>query len=423
MAAPDSVSLKLRSVLVVVVGLVLGLTVTLGTQVLSSWHVAPARDTRLASDEFRLLADVIESVRMEYVEQIDDRELVDAAIRGILGELDEHSRFLDARDYEDIRISTTGNYSGVGLDVSLENGEIKVVAPLDGAPASLAGILPGDVLVSVDAVPVDGDNIDDTVNRMRGEPGTAVTLGVRRDGVETPLEFAVTRAEIQVKTVSGELLDDSYAYLRVASFSDTTGRDLGRAVEQIRSESPYGLRGAILDLRNNPGGVLDAAVDVADAFLDSGLIVRGTGRVEAAQFAHYARPGDLLDGLPLTVLVNGGSASASEIVAGALQDRRRARIVGERTYGKGSVQSVLPLRRGGAIKLTTSRYFTPSGRSISGTGVRPDAIVAGGGASTRYRGRSGTVAAQADQQLQEAMRLMGTDPIKLSSSTVQPNPQ
>lgn len=408
-------SVILRSVLVVVVGLVLGLTVSLGTDVLGDWRLEPGRDARFASDEFRLLADVIESVRAEYVEQLDDRELVEAAIRGILGELDEHSRYLDARDYEDIRISTTGNYTGVGLDVSLEDGQIKVVAPLDGAPASQAGILPGDVLVSVDDVAVDAESIDDTVNRMRGLPGTAVMLGVRRTGVARPLEFAVTRAEIQVKTVIGELFNGDYAYLRVASFSDTTGRELAQSFEQVRAAAPHGLRGAILDLRNNPGGVLEAAVDVADAFLDSGLIVRGTGRVEATQFAHYAHPGDLLDGLPLTVLVNGGSASASEIVAGALQDRRRARIVGERTYGKGSVQSVLPLRRGGAIKLTTSRYFTPSGRSISGVGVRPDAIIAGGGAATRYRGSSGTVAAEIDQQLQEALRLMGSDPIKMSS--------
>jgi carboxyl-terminal processing protease len=408
-------SLKVRSILVVVVGTVLGLTVSIGNGFLVARQARQATAPRIDTGS-DLIAEVLADVRREYVDQIDEDKLVAAAIRGIVAELDDHSRYLDQREYEEIRISTTGNYSGVGLDVSLEAGQLRVVAPLDGAPAYQAGIQPGDVLVSVDDVPVSEGNVEETVSRMRGEPGTPVTLGVLRSGAQTPLRFALTRAEIVVKTVQSAYLGNGYGYLRLSGFSDTTAGDLAQAIKELKAAAQPELRGAVLDLRNNPGGVLDAAVDVADTFLDRGLIVRGAGRARESRFARYARAGDLLADIPLAVLVNAGSASASEIVAGALQDHARARIVGQRTYGKGSVQTVMPLGGGRAIKLTTSRYVTPSGRSINGRGVKPDVVVDTDEAQRTYRGPGSRFAAGDDLQLQAALQTLGDTPIKLSSA-------
>jgi carboxyl-terminal processing protease len=292
-----------------------------------------------------------------------------------------------------------------------------VISPLDGAPAARAGILPGDVVVSVDNVPVDGANAEQTVNRMRGEAGTEVMLDVLRDGAAEPMRFALTRAAVQVKTVSSEYLGNGLGYIRLTGFADSTPRDLTRAVRDLKQLSEgEQLLGVVLDLRNNPGGVLDSAVQVADTFLDQGLIVRGTGRVRQARFEQFAHPGDELEGVPAVVLVNGGSASASEIVAGALQDHHRARIVGERTYGKGSVQTVMPLGEGSAIKLTTSRYLTPSGRSLNGSGIDPDVVVHNADPQQQYRGRAGPVAMRDDQQLLEALRLISYDSISLSAA-------
>lgn len=404
-------SFKLRTLLVVIVGTVLGVTVSLGNGFLVARHAE--HDRPQADSDVRRIAEVLDRVREEYVDRVDDEKLVDAAIRGILDELgDDHSRYLNPREYEEIRISTTGNYSGVGLDVSLEDGQLKI-APLDGAPAYQAGILPGDVLVSVDSVPVANGDIEETISRMRGEPGTPVTLGVVRGDRSHPLQFALTRAEIRVKSVQNAYFGHGYGYVRLSGFSDTTAGDLAAAIGALKAQASGELRGLVLDLRNNPGGVLDGAVDVADVFLDHGLIVRGTGRARTARFARYAHEGDLLDGAQLIVLVNAGSASASEIVAGALQDQARARILGERTYGKGSVQTVMPLLGGSAIKLTTSRYLTPSGRSINGRGVDPDIVVAAD-PHRRYLGPQGRRPASADPQLQEALRLMGYEaPVKL----------
>src|SRR5690606_3526222 len=334
-ASAERMSLKVRSILVLVVGTVLGLGVSLGSNMLTAFEARRAAAAEEPTREYvELLAEVVERVKREYVEGIDDRRLIEAAIRGMVEELDQHSRYLDADQYDEILISTTGNYSGVGLDVAVADGKLKVVSPLDGAPAARAGILPGDVVVSVDDVPVDASNLEDTVSRMRGSAGTRVTLDVLRDGSEEPLRFALTRAEIQVKTVRSEYLDDGYGYIRLTAFSDTTGRELEAAAAELRRTAGKALRGIVLDLRNNPGGVLE--------------------------------------GVPVVVLVNRGSASASEIVAGALQDHDRATVIGERTYGKGSVQTVMPLGGGSALKLTTSHYLTPSGRSINGSGVEPD---------------------------------------------------
>jgi carboxyl-terminal processing protease len=251
---------------------------------------------------------------------------------------------------------------------------------------------------------------------MRGRPGTAVTLDVLRDGQAAPLRFALMRAEIQVQTVQSTYLGKGYAYIRLSGFSDATAGDLDRAAAQLRAEAGRELAGLVLDLRNNPGGVLESAVRVSDAFLDDGLIVRGSGRIRQARFAQYAHPGGTLEDVPLAVLVNAGSASASEIVAGALRDHERARLVGERTYGKGSVQSVVPLGGGNAIKLTTSLYMTPSGRSINGTGIEPDVYVPGPESGRQFQGRGGPAGINDDPQLEQALRLIGYDPIALSKA-------
>lgn len=406
-------SLKTRAILILLVGSVLGLTVSMGSYLLDERHNhnAAARDS-VAAEQVRLLAEVVARIREEYVDALDDEELVQNAIEGMLKDLDDHSRFLGQEDYEAIRISTTGEYTGVGLDISLEEGEVRVVAPLDGTPAQRAGILPGDVVVSVDDVPVDRQDTEATVNRMRGQPGTLVTLDVMRDGAQDPLRFALTRSQIHVKTVRAEYLGDGYGYIRLTGFADSTGEELEEAARVIRGQP--GLKGVVLDLRNNPGGVLDAAIEVADAFLERGLIVRGKGRVRDARFEEYANPGDIFQGIEVAVLVNGGSASASEIVAGALKDHHRARLVGEQTFGKGSVQTVMPLSDGRALKLTTSHYFTPSGRSINGTGIKPDFLVSAENATLQYRGPGSDIAPSDDNQLQEALRVIGFNPVELS---------
>ena len=406
-------SLKVRGILILLVGSVLGLAAITGAHLLGAPHRDGARGVEDSSlDQATLVAEVIQRIRAEYVDAVDDEELIGRAIEGMLEELDDHSRFLGADDYEDIRISTSGQYTGVGLDVSLEGGEVRVIAPLDDTPAQRAGILPGDVVVSVDDVPVDSRNTEATVNRMRGEPGTLVTLDVVREGAAQPLRFALTRSEIQVKTVRTGYLGNGYGYIRLTGFADSTGEELEEAARGLREEQD--LRGVVLDLRNNPGGVLDAAVEVADAFLERGLIVRGRGRARDARFEKYATPGDIFSDLRVAVLVNRGSASASEIVAGALQDHQRAHVVGERTFGKGSVQTVMPLSGGRALKLTTSHYFTPSGRSINGTGIEPDIVMPARDPARQYRGPGSETAPREDNQVRAALRFIRFNPVELS---------
>jgi carboxyl-terminal processing protease len=408
-------SLKARSVLVVVAGTVLGLAVLLGTGLLTeraSLDEAAAGSVRM--HDVRALAEVLERVRREYVDVVDDKRLIDSAIHGIISELDSHSRYLGPTDYEAIRISTTGNYTGVGLDVSFESGKVIVVTPLDGTPAQRAGILPGDTLISVDDILVDENHVEDTIGRMRGRPGTGVTVDVVRDGEDEPLRFALIRSEIHVQTVRSEYLGDGFGYIRLTGFSERTADDLTVVAKHLQEQAEDQLRGVVLDLRNNPGGVLAAAVDVADAFLERGLIVRGTGRVRESRFEHYADPGDILRGVDLAVLVNGGSASASEIVAGALKENDRARLVGETTYGKGSVQTIIPLTSGRAVKLTTDRYLTPSGRSINGIGIVPDFVVHAHDPKAQFGRAGGEVEPSEDNQLQEALRVIGFDPLELN---------
>jgi carboxyl-terminal processing protease len=405
-------SSKLRGIVVLCLGTAFGLAIAL-TAVIVTHHEEPPAN-HVADDNLALLADVLDRVRNEYVDTLDDRRLVEGAIRGIIAELDEHSRFLDAAEYEDIRIATTGMYTGVGLDLRLRDGHITVVEPLAGAPAHVAGILPGDVVVAIDAVPVDGEDVAATINRMRGAAGTQITLDVMRAGELEPLKFALVRDAIEVKTVRSAYLGDGYAYVRLSGFADDTRHDLESAVEELQREAGGELEGLVLDLRDNPGGVLDSAVEVADLFLDRGLIVRGDGRIRQARFAQYAHPGDSLERVRVAVLVNGESASGAEIVAAAIKDHGRGRIVGERTYGKGSVQSVMPLSGGNALKLTTSRFVMQSGHSINGEGIEPDVLVFAADGARYVPGVEGSDSIDADAQLKQALRLVGYDPIALS---------
>jgi carboxyl-terminal processing protease len=409
----------LRGLGVLVTGIVFGLGLALSGTVLDSFTRQPqAAAVPLDStiESAALVAEVIDRVRREYVDAVDDKRIVEAAIRGIVADLDQHSAFLDADEYEDIRISTTGNYTGVGLDVNLEDGKVTVVTPLEGAPADRAGILPGDVVSAVDDVPVDSSDVAASVARMRGAPGTAVTIDVVRAGADAPLRFALTRSAVHVRTVQSEYLGNGLGYVRLSSFAESTVGDLEQAARELNAQAGGDdLLGLVLDLRSNPGGLLDAAVRIADEFLAGGVIVSGTGRMRKAQFEQTADAGDLLERVPTVVLVNSASASASEIVAGALQDHGRAKIVGEKTYGKGSVQTVMPLGEGSAIKLTTSRYLTPSGRSINGSGIEPDVRAVNQDPHRQYRGANGRVALRDDAQLLEALRLISYDSITLTS--------
>ena len=366
-------SLKPRAILVLVIGTVMGLSLSFGASLLSARQQVD--DDDLAWDRARQLAEVMERVKRDYVEPVDDRVLLESAIRGMVADLDPHSEYLDADEYRDIRISTTGSYTGVGIEVSEVDGVVEVITPIAGSPAARSGIRSGDLIVAVDGISVEAENLQETIGRMRGRRGSTISITVMRD--EEAIIHEMRRELIRVASVHHEILEPSYGYVRVNQFNETTARELGRAIDALQDEKGGLLDGLVLDLRNNPGGVLEAAVDVSDLFLDTGVIVSAEGRTTDSRFTRAAHRGDVLDGAELVVLVNNGSASASEIVAGALQDHGRALIVGTATFGKGLVQTVMPLSRGRAIKLTTSRYFTPSGDSIHETGITPDIYVEG----------------------------------------------
>jgi carboxyl-terminal processing protease len=368
-------SMKLRTFVILLAGVAIGVSLSLSRGVLAD-RDPPATPETLPWEDARLLAEVLERVKQDYVDKVDDHDLMESAIRGMVSALDPHSAFLDSDEYDEIRISTTGNYSGVGIEVTMEDDGVKVVAPIDGTSAAKAGIRPGDMIVAIDGVPVDTSGLNDAINRMRGKAGTNVKVTVKRTGTEAPVDFVLERSNVQVHSVKSELLEPGYGYVRITHFSETTGGDLNKAIASLKSASPHGkLNGLVLDLRNNPGGVLEAAVAVSDAFIDEGPIVTANGRAPDSKFEMDATPGDQLDGADLVVLVNAGSASASEIVAGALKDHARATLIGRTTFGKGSVQTVMPLSDGRAIKLTTSRYYTPSGASIQQKGITPDIVV------------------------------------------------
>ncbi|WP_374573560.1 S41 family peptidase [Phenylobacterium sp.] len=322
-----------------------------------------------------LFGDVLDTVERQYVTQVDDTKLIQAAIDGMLTSLDPHSGYLDPESFDDMRDQTRGEYGGLGIEVTSEDGVVKVISPMDGTPAAEAGIKAGDYITAVNGESVLGMSVNDAVKEMRGKPGEAVTLTIAREKTD-PFDVKVVREVIKPKSAVARLEGD-YGYLRISSFNERTTEDAEAALAKIRAEDPK-MKGLILDLRNNPGGLLDQAVGVADMFLDGGEIVSQRGRDPRDVERYNARPGDEAQGLKMVVLVNSGSASAAEIVAGALQDRKRAELVGLTTFGKGSVQTVIPLRGGmdGALKLTTARYYTPSGRSIQKTGITPDLEVA-----------------------------------------------
>ena len=368
-------SRKYQSVVVLLAGLFVSVALTLTSGVQADRYDVEDETDEMPVEQARLFAEVLHKVRSDYIDEVSYEELIEMAIRGMVAGLDTHSAYLDAEEYEEILISTAGSYSGVGLNVSIENNQVVVVAPFDGTPAKRAGIRSGDIIISIDDMPVVHDNLGETISRMRGKPGTRVKIVVSRADVAEPLSFDLERTHIRVASVKGNMLEPGDGYLRISQFSDNTGAELEDALRKLMKEAGGRLDGLILDLRDNPGGVLDSAVEVADVFLNSGLVVSANGRADDARFSMSARRGDLLHGARLAVLVNAGSASSSEIVAGALKDLNRATIVGSQTYGKGSVQTVMPLSGGRALKLTTSRYFTPSGESIHERGITPDIVV------------------------------------------------
>lgn len=369
----------LQTALAVSAGVLVGAGLTFVSGVLADREPATAASapapSRARGDDHRLLDEVVARVRREYVEAVPDARMEQAAVQGVVASLDPHSAFLTAAEYDEMRVNTAGSYSGVGIEVSAQDGKVVVVSPIEGSPAARAGVRSGDVILAVDDQPVSPTQLNATIDRMRGNVGSRVKLAVGRKGEPEPLVFVLERSEVHVHTVRAEPLRGGYGYVRITQFSDSTPADLDQALAGLKASSTRPLRGLVLDLRGNPGGVLESAVGVADEFLDSGVIVRADGRTTDARFEMDATAGDALAGAPLVVLVDGGSASGSEIVAGALRDHGRAALMGERTFGKGSVQTVIPLRDGQALKLTTSKYFTPSGASIHERGIDPDVVL------------------------------------------------
>ena len=324
--------------------------------------------------QLNLFGDIFERVRAGYVEEISDESLIEAAVNGMLTSLDPHSSYLSPKNFRDMQTQTRGEFGGLGIEVTMENGYVKVVSPIDDTPAFRAGLKSGDLITHLDTEPVQGLTLSEAVEKMRGKVGSDLKLTIRREGRE-PFDVTVTRDIIKIRSVRSRMEGNDIAYVRITSFSEQTTASMERAINRLKEEAAGKLKGVVLDLRNNPGGLLDQSVKISDAFLNQGEIVSTRSRRADEGQRFNAKPGDITEGLPIVILVNGGSASASEIVAGALQDHRRAIILGTRTFGKGSVQTIIPLSGHGAIRLTTARYYTPSGRSIQARGIDPDIVV------------------------------------------------
>jgi carboxyl-terminal processing protease len=371
--------LKKKNIFILSSGIMLGVFMGLCGSVFAdkdNGSLATDAETPLPFEDLRTFTEIFGRIKRDYVEPVSDKKLLEDAIRGMLSGLDPHSAYLVAEEYQELKEGTTGQFGGLGIEVTMENGFIKVVSPIDDTPAQRAGIKTGDLIVRLDDKPVKGMTLTDAVKMMRGKPGSKIVLTIVREGMEAPLKLTVARDIIKVKSVKNKLLEKGYGYVRISSFQSGTGDSLKEALATLKKENAGNLKGLVLDLRNNPGGVLNAAVEVSDAFLKSGLIVYTEGRIENSEMRFNAAPDDLIEGAPLVVLINAGSASASEIVAGALQDQKRAVIMGEKSFGKGSVQTILPTSNGAAVKLTTARYYTPSGRSIQAEGIEPDIALA-----------------------------------------------
>jgi len=353
----------------IVAGATLGATLVFGQMVFAD---KPNAKPDIPLDDLRAFSEIFGRIKNNYVESVEDKELLQNAIRGMLSGLDPHSTYLDLTDFKELREGTSGEFGGLGIEVTMEDGFVKVVSPIDDTPAAKAGVLAGDLIIRLDDTPVKGLSLSDAVDIMRGKPDSKLLLTIIREGEDKPLKIELIRAIIKVKSVKQKMLEPGYGYIRISTFASRTGASLKEAISALKIENDGALKGLVLDLRNNPGGLLTAAIEVSDTFITKGLIVYTEGRVKDSNQKFNAKPDDLLKGAPLIVLVNGGSASASEIVAGALQDHSRAIIVGTKTFGKGSVQTVMPLTNDTAVKMTTARYFTPSGRSIQAEGIVPD---------------------------------------------------
>jgi carboxyl-terminal processing protease len=345
-----------------------------GAQTTTAFAEDPA-GAELPLEDLRTFAEVYGRIKDDYVEGVQDRALLESAIRGMLSGLDPHSAYLDREEYRDLQVGTSGEFGGLGIEVGMEDGFVKVIAPIDDTPAQRAGLQSGDLIVRIDDKPVKGLSLNEAVTLMRGKPGTEIQLTVTRGTGGRPFEVTLERDVIHVASVKSRTLEPGYAYVRISHFQGRTTEDMVSAIADLKNAHNGTLKGLVLDLRNNPGGVLNAAVGVSDAFVTDGLIVYTKGRLEDSKLQFRAGPDDVLNGAPMVVLVNGGSASASEIVAGALQDHKRALIMGTATFGKGSVQTIVPIDDKTAVKLTTARYYTPSGRSIQAQGIKPDIVL------------------------------------------------
>ncbi len=363
-----------RDIGLISAGAILGSTLIFGQMVFAENPPAISKPD-IPLNELRAFSEIFGRIKNNYVEPVEDKELLQNAIRGMLSGLDPHSTYLDLEDFKSLREGTSGEFGGLGIEVTMEDGFVRVVSPIDDTPAAEAGVLAGDLIIRLDEKPVKGLALREAVDMMRGKPGTDLLITILREGEDKPINITLTRAIIKVKSVKHKTLEPGYGYVRISTFQQRTSEGLNKAIEQLKKDNNDTLKGLVLDLRNNPGGLLNAAVDVSDAFITKGMIVYTDGRIPDSKQEFNANPRDLLEGAPLVVLVNGGSASASEIVAGALQDHHRAVILGTKTFGKGSVQTVMPLTDKTAVKMTTARYFTPSGRSIQAEGIVPDIIV------------------------------------------------
>jgi len=366
--------LATRYILVLFLGMFVGAAIILDMGVLAERDEPKEALAPLPLNELRSFTEVFSRIKTDYVEPVEDKKLLEDAVQGMLAGLDPHSAYLDADSFKDMRVETEGQFGGLGIEVTMENGFVKVVSPIEDTPAARAGVKPGDLIIRLDDKAVKGLTLTEAVRFMRGKPGSDITLTIVREGATKPLKITLTRAVIKIQSVKSRMLESGFGYVRVTQFQAGTDKGLAEALKKLETENKGTLRGMILDLRNNPGGVLNSAVGVSDAFLDKGLIVYTEGRVADSKMKLSATPGDLLNGAPMVVLINGGSASASEIVAGALQDHKRAVIMGTKSFGKGSVQTIIPVSNGAALKITTARYYTPSGRSIQASGIVPDIV-------------------------------------------------
>jgi len=368
--------LTTRYILVLFLGMFVGAALILDMGVLAEHDQAKEETLApLPLDELRNFTEIFSRIKSDYVEPVEDKKLLSDAIQGMLAGLDPHSSYLDAESFKEMRIETEGQFGGLGIEVTMENGFVKVVSPIEDTPAARAGVKTGDLIIRLDDKAVKGMTLTEAVRMMRGKPGSDITLTIAREGETKTLKIILTRAVIKIQSVKNRMLEPGYGYVRITQFQAGTEKGLSEAIKKLESENKGALKGLVLDLRNNPGGVLNAAVGVCDAFLDKGLIVYTEGRVADSKLKFMATPGDLINGIPLVVLINGGSASASEIVAGALQDHKRAVIMGTKSFGKGSVQTIIPVSSGAALKITTARYYTPNGRSIQASGIVPDITV------------------------------------------------